>query len=47
MKKVAVLWSSPNADGLTASAKDRFIKGLADAGETYAKVLETGINMYY
>ena len=32
MKKVAVIWSSPNKDGLTASAKDRFIMGLASAG---------------
>ena len=28
MKKVAVLWSSPNTDGLTASAKDQLIRGL-------------------
>ena len=41
MKKVAVVWSSPNADGLTASAKDRFIKGLADAG---AEVTEIALN---
>ena len=32
MKKVAVIWSSPNTDGLTASAKDRFIAGLTEAG---------------
>ncbi len=32
MKKVAVVWSSPNTDGLTASAKDRFIRGLREAG---------------
>lgn len=32
MKKVAVIWSSPNTDGLTASAKNEFISGLADAG---------------
>ena len=31
MKKVAVIWSSPNKDGLTASAKDQFIKGLSTA----------------
>lgn len=41
MKKVAVVWSSPNADGLTASAKDRFIKGLAGAG---AEVTEIALN---
>ena len=32
MKKVVVLWSSPNKDGLTASAKDQFVKGLTEAG---------------
>jgi multimeric flavodoxin WrbA len=32
MKKAVVIWSSPNTDGLTASAKDQFISGLADAG---------------
>ncbi len=31
MKKVAVVWSSPNKDGLTASAKNEFISGLTDA----------------
>ena len=32
MKKVAVIWSSANKDGLTASAKNEFITGLTDAG---------------
>ncbi len=32
MKKVAVIWSSANRDGLTASAKNEFIGGLTDAG---------------
>ena len=32
MKKVAVLWSSPNLDGLTAGAKARFVSGLEEAG---------------
>ena len=32
MKKVAVIWSSPNMDGLTASCKNQFMKGLAEAG---------------
>ena len=41
MKKVAVIWSSPNKDGLTASAKDRFIMGLASAG---AEVEEIHLN---
>lgn len=30
--KVAVVWSSPNVDGLTAAAKNQFIKGLVNAG---------------
>ncbi|MCQ2457654.1 MAG: hypothetical protein MJ142_02855 [Clostridia bacterium] len=30
--KTAVLWSSPNRDGLTAAAKDRMIAGLKKAG---------------
>ena len=29
MSKVAVIWSSPNNDGLTASAKEQFVKGLS------------------
>ena len=41
MKKVAVIWSSPNKDGLTASAKDRFIQGLQSAG---AEVTEIHLN---
>ena len=41
MKKVAVVWSSPNTDGLTASAKDQFIKGLAGAD---AEVEEIHLN---
>lgn len=32
MKKVAIVWSSPNQNGLTASAKDRIVEGLRDAG---------------
>ena len=32
MKKVAVVWSSPNTEGLTASAKDQIMKGLEEAG---------------
>ena len=32
MKNAVVLWSSPNADGLTAAAKDRIAGGLRDAG---------------
>ena len=31
-KKVIVIWSSPNTNGLTASAKDQIIGGLTEAG---------------
>ena len=30
--KVAVIWSSPNKDGLTAAAKEQMITGLKNAG---------------
>ena len=32
MKKVTVIWSSPNTEGLTASAKNQIMKGLEEAG---------------
>ena len=32
MKKVAVIWSSPNTEGLTASARRQITEGLKDAG---------------
>ena len=32
MRNVAVVWSSPNTDGLTASAREQFENGLRDAG---------------
>lgn len=41
MSKVVVIWSSPNTDGLTASAKDQFIKGLTKEG---AEVEEIHLN---
>ncbi|MCR5103227.1 MAG: NAD(P)H-dependent oxidoreductase [Eubacterium sp.] len=41
MKKVVVLWSSPNTDGLTASAKNSYIKGLKDSG---AEIEEIHLN---
>jgi len=30
--KIAVIWSSPNTDGLTAAAKNKFLVGLQNAG---------------
>ncbi|MCR5108456.1 MAG: flavodoxin family protein [Lachnospiraceae bacterium] len=44
MKKVAVIWSSPNTDGLTASAKDQFLNGLKEAG---AEAEEIHLNSKY
>ena len=38
MKKIAVVWSTPNTDGLTAAAKDRFTKGAAEAGAAVEEV---------
>ncbi|MDO5435680.1 MAG: flavodoxin family protein [Clostridia bacterium] len=38
MKKVVIIWSSPNTDGLTASAKDRFAAGLAAAGASIDEI---------
>ena len=41
MSKVVVIWSSPNTDGLTASAKEQFIEGLEKAG---AEIEEIHLN---
>lgn len=41
MSKVAVVWSSPNEEGLTASAKNQFIKGLVNEG---AEIEEIHLN---
>ena len=41
MKKVTVIWSSPNEEGLTASAKNQIAEGLKDAG---AEVQEIHLN---
>ena len=32
MRKVSVVWSSPNPDGLTASSKNQFVRGLEESG---------------
>jgi len=32
LKKVAIVWSSPNTDGLTAEAKNQMMNGLTEAG---------------
>lgn len=41
MKKIAVIWSSPNKDGLTAAAKEQMMKGITVAG---AQVTEIHLN---
>ena len=41
MKKVTVIWSSPNQDGLTASARNQIAGGLKEAG---AEVQEIHLN---
>ena len=41
MRKIAVVWSSSNEDGLTASAKDQFVKGLSVTG---AQIEEIHLN---
>ena len=38
MKNIAAIWSSPNTDGLTASAKDQFIGGLTEAGAAVQEI---------
>ena len=42
MKKVTVIWSSANEDGLTASAKNQFLKGLAEAGTEIQEIWLNG-----
>lgn len=36
--KVIIVWSSPNENGLTASAKESFLSGLKKAGTEYEEV---------
>ena len=42
--KIAVVWSSPNLDGLTASSKNKFITGLKRTG---AEIEEIHLNSQY
>lgn len=43
--KVAVVWSSPNTDGLTSSAKNSFIEGLKAKGVTVDEIHMNKLNM--
>lgn len=45
MKKVAIIWSSPNKDGLTASAKNEIMRGLIDVGASVEEIHLNGISM--
>ena len=38
MKRIVVLWSSPNAEGLTAAAKNQLLSGLREAGAEVEEV---------
>ena len=42
--KTVILWSSPNVDGLTASAKNHFLSGLRNCGEGNLEVREFHLN---
>lgn len=43
--KVAVVWSSPNKDGLTATAKNQFIAGLHKAGAQVEEIPMNSLKM--
>lgn len=45
MKKVVVLWSSPNTDGLTATAKNRFVDGLKESGADIEEIHLNKMNL--
>ena len=47
MKKVAVVWSSPNKEGLTASAKEQITRGVRDAGAEIRHELSGKENGFY
>ncbi len=38
--KVAIVWSSPNTNGLTASAVNQFKNGLLEAGTEVQEIIE-------
>lgn len=42
--KIAVIWSSPNTDGLTASAKNQIIKGICGANREDVEFEEIHLN---
>ena len=45
MKKVAIVWSSPNTDGLTASAKNQLIKGIEKSGAVVDEIHLNKLNI--
>lgn len=42
--KIVVLWSSPNTDGLTASAKNQIIKGIQNSGKENVEFEDIQLN---
>lgn len=45
--KIAIVWSSSNADGLTAAAKDQFLCGLQNAGAEIDEIHINKLHMEY
>lgn len=45
MSKVVVIWSSPNDNGLTASAKEKMIKGLVNGGADVEEIHLNNLNL--
>ena len=42
---IAVVWSSANTDGLTASAKDAFIEGIRENGTDVEEIYLNGLKL--
>ncbi|MBR0138790.1 MAG: flavodoxin family protein [Firmicutes bacterium] len=47
MKNIVVIWSSPNRDGLTASAAHSLIKGMEKGGASVEEVWLNGLDMQH
>lgn len=45
--KVAIVWSSPNTDGLTAAAKNSFLEGLRKAGAEIDEIHMNKMNLMH
>lgn len=42
---IAVIWSSPNEDGLTAAAKNNVIEGIRQAGKKAEEIWLNRLNL--